>query len=159
MKKRYRTIAVALVVASGLVATIVSADEESDRTSLIREIDELLGSAAAELSSAESGSAGYVESARSRVQQVASKLSSLDRVKGSDSKAKDCLAISAVHRGVRSRCPTASRVEEHREIVVGASAELPRSRSPGPGTRAALRARERWRKDRGASSTRERCWW
>lgn len=86
---RKQVIAVAFVAACASIAGIVSADEASDRESLIREIDQLLGSAASELRSASSGSAGYVENARRYVQQVQSKLSSLERVKGSDSKASN----------------------------------------------------------------------
>lgn len=88
MRKKHG-IAAAFVVACALFAGIVSADEASDRDSLIKDIDQLLGSAASELRSASSGSAGYVENARRYVQQVQSKLSSLDRVKGSDSKANN----------------------------------------------------------------------
>jgi len=79
----------AFVVVCGSLAGIVSADDDSDRESLIREIDQMLGSAASDLRSASSGSAGYVEQARSRIQQIPSKLSSLDRVKGSDSRASN----------------------------------------------------------------------
>lgn len=89
MTRGYRAIAVAFVIACACIAGIVSADDESDRASLIREIDDLLGSAASDLRSASSGSAGYVEQARSRVQQVLSKLSALERVKGSDSTASN----------------------------------------------------------------------
>lgn len=88
MGKRVRVAAAAVIVVSSfMVAGIVSADEASDRENLIRQIDDLLGSAASELRYAGSGSSGYVDSARGKVQQVGSKLSELDRVKGSDSKA------------------------------------------------------------------------
>jgi hypothetical protein len=87
MKHRRRAAVAAIVVSSIFVASIVFADEASDRENVIKQIDELLGSAASELRNAGSGSSGYVDSARSKVQQVPSKLSELERYKGSDSKA------------------------------------------------------------------------
>lgn len=89
MRKHTRTAAAVVVMMFASIASLVSADEASDRESLIRDIDSLLGSAASELRYAGSGSGGYVDAARGRVREVSSKLSALERVKGSDSKASD----------------------------------------------------------------------
>lgn len=64
------------------------ADDDSDRQSLLNEIQRLLNDAASDLDGvASDSSASDLESARSRIRDVKSKLSALDRVKGSDSTA------------------------------------------------------------------------
>jgi hypothetical protein len=89
MHHRYAAIAVVGFVVS--FAGLVVADDASDRDARIRDIDSQLGSAAYDLRGAAGSGSGSseVQSARSRVQQVKDKLSQLDRVKGSDSKASN----------------------------------------------------------------------
>jgi DNA repair ATPase RecN len=64
------------------------ADDDSDRQSLLSEIQRLLNDTASDLDGvASDSSASDLESARSRIREVKAKLSALDRVKGSDSTA------------------------------------------------------------------------
>ncbi|HWO17601.1 MAG TPA: hypothetical protein VNO30_02455 [Kofleriaceae bacterium] len=81
----------AIVILAGTIAGVVSADDASDREALIREIDGLLGSAASDLRGAAGSGSGSseVQSARGRVRQVKDKLSSLERVRGSDDRASN----------------------------------------------------------------------
>ncbi len=72
-----------------LVAVVVMkqsyADDDSDRQSLLSDIQRLLNEAASDLDGvANDSSASDIESARSRVRDVKAKLAALDRVKGSD---------------------------------------------------------------------------
>ncbi|MCE9573525.1 MAG: hypothetical protein K8W52_10240 [Deltaproteobacteria bacterium] len=82
-----RALFAALVAVVVLFAIKVGyADDESDRQSLIRDIDGMLRDAASSLDGAVSdSSASDIESARSKVRDVRSKVSSLERVKGDDS--------------------------------------------------------------------------
>jgi hypothetical protein len=82
-----RVLSAALVAVVVLFAIKVGyADDESDRQSLIRDIDGMLRDAASSLDGAASdSSASDIESARSKVRDVRSKVSSLERVKGDDS--------------------------------------------------------------------------
>lgn len=89
--QRWWMVGAACAVVLGLfcVARPVRADDESDRRSLVQEIDGLLRDAADYLRNAgTSTSTSEVDSARDRVARVRDKLSSLDRVKGDDDKAK-----------------------------------------------------------------------
>lgn len=81
-------VAVGAAIAAGIAMRTGYADEDSERQSLVSEIQRLLSDAASDLDSVVSdSSASDIESARSRVREVRSKLSALDRVKGSDSTA------------------------------------------------------------------------
>jgi hypothetical protein len=88
--KRRNWAAVGIAVAAVILIRTVHADDDSDRQTLVSEIQRLLNDAAGDLDSVVSdSSASDIESARSRVRDVRSKLSSLDRVKGSDSTANN----------------------------------------------------------------------
>ena len=81
-----------MVVGTSLVAFVAIgrsyADDDSDRQSLLNDIQRLLNDAAVDLDGiASDSSASDIESARSRVRDVKAKLSALDRVKGVDSTA------------------------------------------------------------------------
>jgi hypothetical protein len=89
--QKWVLVGAAVVVALGLVCVTrpVRADDESDRKSLIYEIDGLLRDAADYLRNAgTSTSTSEVDSARDRTSRVRDKLSSLDRAKGDDDKAR-----------------------------------------------------------------------
>lgn len=86
-----------MVLGTSLVALMAIgrsyADDDSDRQSLLSEIQRLLSDAASDLDGvASDSSASDIESARSRVRDIKSKLASLERVKGSDSTASKYVA-------------------------------------------------------------------
>ena len=85
---RWQWVVVAVLLVAVVVIKRSYADDDSDRQTILNEIQRLLNDAASDLDGVASDSGGSdIENARSRVRDVKSKLSALDRVKGSDTTA------------------------------------------------------------------------
>jgi hypothetical protein len=86
--RRWKWMALGASLAACLAIGRSYADDDSDRQSLLNDIQRLLSDTASDLDGvASDSSASDLESARSRVRDLKSKLSALERVKGSDSTA------------------------------------------------------------------------
>jgi DNA repair ATPase RecN len=86
--RRWKWVALAATLAAFLAIGRSYADDDSDRQSLLNDIQRLLSDTASDLDGvASDSSASDLESARGRVRDLKSKLSALERVKGSDSTA------------------------------------------------------------------------
>src|SRR3954470_14910385 len=83
---------VALVVCLVSVARNVPADDDSDRESIVREIDDNVGRIADRMNGYDSNSASYADDAIGYANAVKDLVDKLDRVKGSDSRANEIVS-------------------------------------------------------------------